>query len=267
MPEIPGPEAVRQAVSSVRGWYHTLDLPHGVVTPGWFDVRPIAARLPWPDVEGTRCLDIGTWDGFYAFELEKRGAAEVVATDIASHDEWDHLPGTASQAAEYHTAVIGEKGRGFIVAAECLGSSVRRQFVNVYDLSPETVGTFDIVVCGALLLHLRDPFRALAAVASVCRGMFLSVEEVDGGFGSVAGLQDLVLRGSNGQWAVPTVRGHRRMLEMAGFRVEQTVGPFAEPFGKAHPVSRSNTAARIRSVWLRGRGVPKAAVLCRSPAL
>src|ERR1051325_3342075 len=29
-------------------WYHTLELPGGVVTPGMFDTRPAAAKIPMP---------------------------------------------------------------------------------------------------------------------------------------------------------------------------------------------------------------------------
>jgi tRNA (mo5U34)-methyltransferase len=253
---------VKDAVASVRGWYHTLDLPHGVTTPGWFDVRPLVSKLPWPDVSGLRCLDIATWDGFYAFELEKRGASEVIATDIAGHEDWDHLPGTAVDAAEFHEATMGEKGRGFAVAAECLGSKVRREIVNVYDLAPERFGVFDVVVCGTLLLHLRDPFRALAAIRSVCKGAFLSIEEIDAGPGSLLHRQpSMVLRGVDGQWATPTLAGHRSMVEMAGFEVLQATRPFVEPMGTSHPRPQWSLIDRLRGAWLGGLGVPKAAVL------
>lgn len=69
------------------------------MTPGWFDLRPIVDRMPWPDVRGKRCLDVGTWDGFLAFELERRGAAEVVATDIESHEDWDWPPALKQRGA------------------------------------------------------------------------------------------------------------------------------------------------------------------------
>lgn len=257
-------EDVQRAVDSVAGWYHTIDLPHGVTTPGWFDLRPMVDRLPWPDVAGLRCLDVATFDGFLAFELERRGAGEVVATDIAGHGDWDHLPGVEQEAAAYHGAVFGQKGTGFSVAAECLGSKVRREIVNVYDLSPDRVGTFDVVVCGALLLHLRDPFRALEAIRSVCRGTFLSVEPVDVRLPSLlARTPALILEGSVGQWAMPTAAGHPRMLEVAGFRIERTVQRFVEPFGVSHPPRSRSMADRIRARWLGGHGVPQSAVLCR----
>ncbi|HEX4863507.1 MAG TPA: hypothetical protein VFV02_05520, partial [Acidimicrobiales bacterium] len=44
-------------------WYHTMDIVSGVATPGWFDLRPVVDQMPWPDVKGKRCLDIGTFDG------------------------------------------------------------------------------------------------------------------------------------------------------------------------------------------------------------
>src|SRR2546429_10019624 len=71
-------------------WYNTLELGPGMETPGWHDTRPIVNQVPFPaSLEGKRCLDVGTFDGFWAFEMERRGAAEVVAIDILNPDEWD----------------------------------------------------------------------------------------------------------------------------------------------------------------------------------
>ena len=110
-------------------------------TPGWFDLRPIADRMPWPDVRGKRCLDVGTWDGYLAFELERRGASEVVALDIPDHEDWDWPPDVRAQGGERLAELAGpEKGAGFRVAREALGSSVEKVDMTVYDLSPERVG-------------------------------------------------------------------------------------------------------------------------------
>src|SRR4051794_41962593 len=78
----------RTAIAEVPLWYHTLEVAPGVVTPGWFDLRPIVDKMPWPDVRGKRCLDVGTFDGFLAFELERRGGAGGGATRNASHEDW-----------------------------------------------------------------------------------------------------------------------------------------------------------------------------------
>jgi tRNA (mo5U34)-methyltransferase len=269
---IQGPAAAREAVAGVPLWYHTIEVAPGVVTPGWFDLRPIVATMPWPDVTGKRCLDVGTWDGFLAFELERRGAAEVVAVDISSHEDWDWPPllrqrGTDAQLQ----AITGrEQGVGFRVAHELLGSSVERVTCNVYDLDPERLGTFDVVVCGTLLLHLRDPLRALERIRSVCREVFLSAESVDLPLTLLQprrpalrldGVSDLF------QWFTPNRAGHRRMLESAGFTIERWTRPYSVPFGVGHTprTGAKSAATRIARQVITGRdGVPHAAALVRA---
>lgn len=265
----------RAAVASNPLWYHTMDLAPGVTTPGWFDLRPILERLPWPDVRGRRCLDVGTYDGHLAFELERRGAAEVVATDIADHGQWDWPVRIRERgiAALERIAPV-EKGLGFRIAAGLLGSRARHEQISVYELSPERVGTFDVVVCGSLMLHLRDPVRALEAIASVCGGHFMSCEELAPGLELLArrrplaqldGVSDLC------QWWTPNRAGHRRMLAAAGFQIEREARPYAIPFGPAHPRPRRDAGRLLEQArtWAvtRGSGLPNAAVLARPAVL
>jgi tRNA (mo5U34)-methyltransferase len=261
---------IRRAVDSHPLWYHTIDVGQGVVTPGWFDLRPIVDAMPWPDVRGKRCLDVGTYDGFLAFELERRGAAEVVATDISDPAGWDLPWRTRQQAEQVIASMAGEKtGRGFEIAKRARGSAAERVEVSIYDLSPETVGTFDVVVCGSLLLHLRDPVRGLEAIRGVCTGHFLSTETIRPELGllhrrrPVAELEG----GDNGQWWIPNVAGHRRMLTAAGFDIERTFGPYAIPFGEGHPAKstplrllRQNALTRLLT---RKTGVPHNALLAK----
>ncbi len=210
------------SVDSVALWYHTIDLGQGVETPGWFDLRPIADRMPWPDVRGKRCLDVGTWDGYLAFELERRGASEVVALDIPDHQDWDWPPDVRAQGGERLAELAGpEKGAGFRVAREAKGSAVEKVDMTVYDLSPERVGSFDVVLCGSLMLHLRDPLRALEAIRSVCTGQFLSSEQVSLALTLSHPRRPLARLNGSGpqlQWWVPNAAGHRRMLFAAGLR-------------------------------------------------
>jgi tRNA (mo5U34)-methyltransferase len=273
--------AVTEAVDAVSTWYHTLELPGGVLTPGWFDLRGLVDALPWPEVRGLRCLDVGTYDGFYAFELERRGAAEVLATDIADHDRWDWPAAARAAGGAQLAALVGPKGRGFEVAREALGSSVRKLECSVYDLSAEELGQFDVVVCGSLMLHLRDPVRALEAIRSVCRGWFLSIEEVSLWLSRALPhrpVAEMRFSERSCQWWVVNVAGHRRMLEIAGFAVDRATGPYSEPFGAGHPASVGRTrrlhlplvGPRDLLAWgvnaaLTGtaRGVPHAAALAR----
>jgi tRNA (mo5U34)-methyltransferase len=263
-------------------WYHTIDLGAGVVTPGWFDLRPILDVMPWPDVAGKRCLDVGTYDGFLAFELERRGAAEVVATDISDHTKWDWPVDIRAQGPEHLAHVAGpQKGLGFSIAKDALGSKVEKVEINVYDLDPESVGTFDVVICGSLMLHLRDPLRALAAIRSVCGGQFLSAETVDLRLSlqhrrrAVSVLNGL---GGNLHWTIPNVAGHKRMLRASGFEVERASKPYCIPFGVTHPAAQTEQGRRkqegrrlkrriergLERVMAGGPGVPHSAVLTRA---
>jgi tRNA (mo5U34)-methyltransferase len=248
-----------------------MELQPGVVTPGWFDLRPIVDRLPWPSLDGMRCLDIGTYDGFLAFEMERRGAAEVVATDLPEHENWDWPPRLRARGPEALAAIAGpKKGLGFEIARRALGSAVEREFLSVYELTPERIGTFDVVVCGSLMLHLRDPLRALEAIRSICSGSFLSNEEVRVGlFAGRRGRPMAELDGTSNlcQWWIPSPAGHRQMLLATGFDVEQSTGPYCIPVGPSHPPRSRSLRQLVRRVGVRlatgGAGVPSQGILAR----
>jgi tRNA (mo5U34)-methyltransferase len=232
---------LQASVDALPAWYHTIDLPGGAVTPGYFDLRPVVDRLPWPDVRGKRCLDVGTFDGFLAFELERRGAAEVVAIDLDDYLQLDWPADyrfSGPDDPRYHRFIElsgTERGAGFRMAAEALGSKVERRVLSVYDLSPAEVGTFDVIVCGSLMLHLRDPVRALEAVRSVCDGVFLSSEVIDLRLSLLARRKPVARLDGSGvmcQWWVPNGAGHLRMLYSAGFEVEQVSKPYVVRYNR-----------------------------------
>lgn len=162
-------QAALAAVARNAVWYHTLELPGGVTTPGRVDLRRVADKLLPRDLHGKRALDVGTFDGFWAFELERRGA-EVVAIDIA-HVRDAQLPPNNRPVLERHAVELDvEMGRGFAVAAELLGSSARLVVRDVLELTAEAVGgPVDFAFMGALLLHLRDPVLALECIRSALR--------------------------------------------------------------------------------------------------
>jgi tRNA (mo5U34)-methyltransferase len=270
---VPSGRVSAPAVDDVRLWYHTLELPGGVVTPGWFDLRRHVQRLPWPEVRGQRCLDVGTYDGFYAFEMERRGAREVIALDISDHEDWDWPAAARALGGEALARLAGEKGAGFAAAAQALGSRVQRVQLSAYHLNPEALGTFDVVLCGSLMLHLRDPVRALEAIRSVCGGWFLSIEEVSLTLGLSfprRAMAEMRFDEELCQWWVANPAGHRRMAEIAGFEVVRTLRPYREPFGTGHPSFRGDQSeprgrlrARRDGSLLAGAGVPHAALLAR----
>jgi tRNA (mo5U34)-methyltransferase len=162
-------------------WYHTIDLGRQGVTPGLIDLRAVAAKLLPADLGGRRALDVGTFDGFWAFELERRGAAEVVATDVGEAHEADWPPHRREELRSEVDRLGVRLGLGFGIAAEALGSRVRRVECDVRALDAAAIGgPVDLAFCGALLLHLRDPVGALERIRSVLApgGVLLLLEPV-----------------------------------------------------------------------------------------
>jgi tRNA (mo5U34)-methyltransferase len=183
-------------------WWHTIELAPGVVTPGGWELRPTAAELPWPDVRGKRCLDVGTADGFWAFELERRGAAEVVATD---------LPSAFQQKARAR----------FELARELRGSRVVYEERDVYDLD----GEYDVVFMGFVLQMVRDPLGALEAIRGVCRGHLLLLDTISLPLSLLPSpLARLDARRNALEHFVFNRRGMRKAVELAGWTVEAQTG-------------------------------------------
>ncbi|GAC1316767.1 MAG: hypothetical protein NVSMB25_03120 [Thermoleophilaceae bacterium] len=161
----PTAEELRARVER-HSWYHTLELGPDLVTRGMFDHRPVLARYPLPEsLAGLRCLDVGTMDGFWAFELERRGAREVVAIDLDDPEALDWPAAARAGPREFDEL----KAERRAIAHEALGSAVRWVALSVYDLSPQ-LGLFDFVFCGDLLVHLKDPITAVERIRSVCTG-------------------------------------------------------------------------------------------------
>ncbi len=156
-------------------WWHTIELPDGRLTPGAWDIRHLPPQIPWPEsLLGKRCLDVGTMDGFWAFEMEKRGAGEVLAIDVP-YSETDTRPQRRPGLAQRNHRQVGET---FNVLVDLFGSKATFQTMNIYDLAPDTVGMFDLVFVGYMLHQLRDPLRALEGVRSVCRGSAIVLDQI-----------------------------------------------------------------------------------------
>lgn len=144
---ITDPATIRRKIEEHGRWWHEIELAPGIVTPGDDSNRmklPILHELGLPrDLRGVRALDIGCSDGYFSFELERAGA-DVTAMDF--------VPDTYT---------------GFATAREILGSRVAYRMDNVYNLTPESYGRFDLVLFMGVLYHLRSPLTALDAIRSV----------------------------------------------------------------------------------------------------
>jgi tRNA (mo5U34)-methyltransferase len=213
--QLAGDDELTRKVNSTT-WYHTIELPGGVTTPGQFDHRSVLARYGLPrTLQGKRALDVATFNGYWAFEMERRGA-EVTAIDLDDPREWDY-PNPVRPHLTFTSK--DDIGAGYRIAHEALNSNVKRVACSVYDLDPERVGTFDFVHCGDLLLHLREPLKALERMRSVTTGELLLSEGIDpnaprGSYGPttqyMGGWDDLL-------WWVPSLDVLAQMVIDAGF--------------------------------------------------
>lgn len=160
------------------GWYHTIELGGGLVSRGVFDHRSVVDRFGLPEsLAGKTVLDVGAGDGFFSFEMERRGAARVVALDLARLGDCDWLPRMRHRIGD---AVHNQTWPTHLrMARAMLDSRVEQVFGSVYELSPYTVGLFDVVFCGSLLLHLQNPLAALVAIRSVTTEMAIIETAVD----------------------------------------------------------------------------------------
>jgi tRNA (mo5U34)-methyltransferase len=206
-------------------WYHTLDLGEGVVTPGMFDHRGVTDRYLIPtDLSGLRCLDVGTMDGFWAFEMERRGAAEVVAVDI---DDPEALDWPASLRPTMKTLDETKRAR-FELAHACLDSAVKTESRSVYDIDTD-LGQFDLVFCGDLFVHLKDPATAAERLRAVCRGSAIVVNPIKR-FRFARGRPLAELDGiEHFQWWVTNLEGLVRLMQAAGFARVDAGKPFELP--------------------------------------
>jgi tRNA (mo5U34)-methyltransferase len=213
-------------------WYHTLTLPGGIVTPGSFDTADELTRIPFPaSLRGLRCLDVATADGFWAFEMERRGAAEVLAIDLR-HERLDWPADRVEQPGDGLT----RSRSGFELAREALGSAVTWREQSVYELDPGELGQFDFVFVGSLLGHLRDPVAALAALAGVLRGELLSVDFISAPL-TLRHPRAPVARFEGHEWPlwwVPNLAAYRSLFGAAGLSVRASGRPFFVKRGRGY---------------------------------
>jgi len=187
------------------GLYHSFHLPDGTLLRGsmnmeWQQERLASFQLP-EDLRGKTVLDIGPWDGFYTFEMERRGAG-VTAIDYVDLDTFREL----------HRA---------------FQSKARYERLDVYELDPQRLGTFDIVLCLGALYHFKHPLLALEKICAVTRDMCIIDTFVVDGETRREGIRPPLpylefyereeLSGQADNWCGPSVCAVEALARAAGF--------------------------------------------------
>jgi tRNA (mo5U34)-methyltransferase len=150
--DLPTRDLLRHQAEAEPYWFQRIELFPGYFSPGWDD--PAENKLPYyglpDDLTGLRVLDIGCAEGFFSLEAERRGAREVIGIDS-----------------------FPDSIRRFNVAKVARQSSATAFLMNVYDLEPKRLGTFDLVLFYGVLYHLKHPQLALERILSICTGTLL----------------------------------------------------------------------------------------------
>jgi tRNA (mo5U34)-methyltransferase len=226
MPDRPlSDKALQEQISSIN-WFHSIELAPGIITPGAAGATRDQLRvMKIPrDLSGRTVLDIGAWDGFFSFEAERRGAGRVVAADSFawSGESW------------------GRKA-GFELARDALGSNVEDVEIDVMDLAPDRIGTFDLVLFLGVLYHMRHPLLALERVASVTGDQLILETQVDLTWTrrpAMAFYPGLELGWDPTNWWGPNPEAVKAMLHVVGFTRVEIVTPDSAGYRLARAIGR-----------------------------
>jgi tRNA (mo5U34)-methyltransferase len=235
---------IQEMIASVPIWHHRIELAPGIFTPAIQQTQDLLSAIDLPeDLTGQRVLDLGARDGFFSFECEKRGAAEVIAVDYAPVEL-----------------------TGFGVASKILNSKVKWHTANVYRINELNLGKFDLILFLGVIYHLRNPYLSIDRIYDALKidgKVIVESHVIDGGFvnenGDWMNLKDIDSRleklqiaqfyqgGALGgdqtsPWA-PSINTLEVMFQNSGFKIDSSwcnhfrggLTATAVPIGMDHP--------------------------------
>lgn len=206
---------VTQAEVDNLKWFHSIDFGNGVISRGAKSQDVIKSQTDSIFKYGVwakSVLDVGAWDGAFSFAAEERGARDVLSTD--------------------HFCWVGDgwgRKAAFDLAKKAKGSRVREMVIDVPDLTPDRVGTFDVVLFLGVLYHLKNPLMALERMAPLTKEVLIVDTET-----ALDTMTEPVMRffpdrelaNDPTNWWAPNIACVKAMLQVAGFsRIEVSPDP------------------------------------------
>lgn len=231
---------VAEQVDALRPWYHSIMLPDGTITPGepyeaiWDNITDAMHK---ENYGSKSVLDIGSFDGKWAFLAEALGASSVIATDC----NWKAFRNfmfvhrlLKSNAVPFYNVPVQKLRERLDSYFEGLNVDwvPHDQAKRVEFVTKHSDPRFDIVQFFGVLYHLPDPLQALFQIRSVIKpGGVLLIETVTSpsvvGIEINAGFQKIY--DDTTTYFAPSIDGLRAMLAMALFDCN-VVGTVEYPF-------------------------------------
>jgi 2-polyprenyl-3-methyl-5-hydroxy-6-metoxy-1,4-benzoquinol methylase len=160
-------------------WYHTIEVPGFGKTNGVYDHKYVIKYYKFGNLKNKTCIDVGCSNGFFSFFFEKSGAKKVIAVDKVDDDgtvEIDPSQNSKSISLykkKYQIFMKEKKIFSEIFSFFKLNSLHRLAILkkifkskivfkkkNIFELKNQTQ-KFDLVFCGDLIEHLKDPISAV----------------------------------------------------------------------------------------------------------
>lgn len=228
-------------------WFHSFDFGDGIVARGHKTLDVLSTELTkfaLPDLRGKSVLDINTWDGFFAFEAERRGASRVVALDryMWQMDQtqhaayWSECKRKGLEPKPYHEMPYFQPDKlpgkiGFDTAHDLLKSKVEVVVDDFMEMDVKSLGTFDVVFYFGTLYHMEEQLSSIRRLAAVTGGMAIIETEAIYVLGHehhalCEFFPGSELNSDSSNWWAPNAKAIVGMCQAAGFsRAELIVGP------------------------------------------
>ena len=233
-------------------FYHSTTMPSGEEIEGAWDLRGgEVAYLGGVPFYRRRVLECGPASGHLSWYMEAQ-EADVVSFDVG----WDRCidllprPGVDPEWARMDAMqFIGTVQNTWWYLHREFGSKVKKVYGDIYDM-PGDLGTFDVAVFAAILLHLRNPFDALSQAAARTTGQIVVTEPLQH---PDVGPDDIVMRWApwdvnnpTNWWSMtPPIVIH--MLEVLGF-THTEVTYSSHPHHLGHDLSAPATQMKMFTV-------------------
>lgn len=200
-------EDLQYRLDAQKTWFHQFEFSNGCRTIAADPSEEKFNALHLPNLRGKTVIDVGAYDGYFSFQAELLGAADVLACD---HFVWNWTGCNARS--------------NFDLVREVTRSKVKDATVPVELLAVDTVGCHDIALFLGVLYHAPNMVLYLERIRSITKELLILetlVDALDDPAPAVRYYPFASLNNDGSNWWAPNIACLVDMLQRVGFsRVE-----------------------------------------------